>query len=61
MSWEELADSDCDDRFEEFLTPTPLTALDDELTGIADGDQGGIRHARREAARRRLRVGALRR
>ena len=27
--------SDCDDRFEEFLTPTPLTALDDELTGIA--------------------------
>ena len=35
MSWTELTDSDCFDRFEEFLTPTPLTALDDELFGIA--------------------------
>ena len=31
MSWAELAASDCYDRWEEFLTPTPLTALDDEL------------------------------
>ena len=36
MSWPELAASGVDDRFEEYLTPTPLTALDDELTGIAD-------------------------
>ena len=36
MSWQDLADSHCEDRFEEYLTPTPLTALDDELTGIAD-------------------------
>ncbi len=36
MSWAELAASGVDDRFEEYLTPTPLTALDDELTGIAD-------------------------
>ena len=35
MSWAELADSDCADRFEEFLTATPLTELDDELTGVA--------------------------
>jgi transglutaminase-like putative cysteine protease len=35
MSWTELAESDCYDRFEEFLTPTPLTALDDELSGIS--------------------------
>ncbi len=35
MSWSELAASDCHDRFEEFLTPTPLTALDDELSGIS--------------------------
>ena len=36
MSWAELAASGVHDRFEEFLTPTLLTALDDELTGIAD-------------------------
>ncbi len=36
MSWQDLTDSHCEDRFEEYLTPTPLTALDDELTGIAD-------------------------
>ena len=35
MSWAELDASDCFDRFEEFLTPTPLTALDDELDGIS--------------------------
>jgi len=35
MSWTELAESDCYDRFEEFLTPTSLTALDDELSGIS--------------------------
>src|SRR6478672_9920835 len=35
MTWDELAASGADDRFEEFLTPTPLTALDDELNGIA--------------------------
>jgi len=35
MIWAELAASDADDRFEEFLTPTPLTGLDDELNGIA--------------------------
>jgi transglutaminase-like putative cysteine protease len=35
MSWQDLTDSHCEDRFEEYLTPTPLTALDDELTGIA--------------------------
>jgi len=35
FSWAELESSDCADRFEEFLTPTPLTALDDELGGIA--------------------------
>ncbi|MBM9468677.1 transglutaminase family protein [Nakamurella leprariae] len=34
-SWAELERSGVDDRFEEFLTPTPLTQLDDELTGIA--------------------------
>jgi transglutaminase-like putative cysteine protease len=35
MTWEELEKSGADDRFEEFLTPTPLTALDDELHGIS--------------------------
>lgn len=35
MGWAELAASDCADRFEEFLTSTPLTMLDDELTGVA--------------------------
>src|SRR6478752_3404461 len=35
LSWDGLTESDCFDRFEEFLTPTPLTALDDELFGIA--------------------------
>lgn len=35
-SWAQLASSGVEDRFEEFLTPTPLTALDDELTGISD-------------------------
>ncbi len=35
-SWAELAGSDCHDRFEEFLTETELTTLDDELTGISE-------------------------
>ena len=35
MNWDELAASNCDDIFEEYLTATPLTALDDELGGIA--------------------------
>ena len=35
LSWEELAGSDCFDRFEEFLSSTPLTQLDDELIGVA--------------------------
>ncbi len=35
MDWAALAGAGCEDRFEEFLTPTPLTALDDELSGIA--------------------------
>ena len=35
MSWEELDRSIAFDKFEEFLTSTPLTALDDELNGIA--------------------------
>src|SRR3954452_12584257 len=36
MSWEELKASGVDDRLEEFLTPTFLTDLDDELTGISE-------------------------
>ncbi len=36
VSWDQLADSDVMDRFEEFLSPTPLTELDDELTGISE-------------------------
>jgi transglutaminase-like putative cysteine protease len=39
MSWEQLAESDAFDKFEEYLTPTPLTALDDELSGIAARDR----------------------
>lgn len=35
LGWDELVASDCAERFEEFLTPTPLTLLDDELGGIA--------------------------
>ncbi|TKV61779.1 transglutaminase family protein [Nakamurella flava] len=35
LGWDELAGSGCADRFEEFLTSTPLTQLDDELVGIA--------------------------
>jgi transglutaminase-like putative cysteine protease len=35
MSWADLDASDAFDRFEEYLSPTPLTELDDELTGIA--------------------------
>jgi transglutaminase-like putative cysteine protease len=34
-SWQQLEASGVDDRFEEFLTETPLTQLDDELAGIA--------------------------
>jgi transglutaminase-like putative cysteine protease len=36
MTWVELAGAGLDDPFEEYLSPTPLTALDDELAGIAD-------------------------
>jgi transglutaminase-like putative cysteine protease len=36
MSWDQLAGSGVDDRFEEFLTPTQLTTLNDELTGISE-------------------------
>ena len=35
MSWAELAASNCSDTWEEYLTATPLTALDDELAGIS--------------------------
>ncbi len=35
MTWEQLAASGVDDRFEEFLSPTQLTDLNDELTGIS--------------------------
>ena len=36
MTWEQLAASGVDDRFEEFLTPTQLTSLNDELNGISE-------------------------
>ena len=36
MSWAQLGDSGVDDRFEEFLSPTPLTQLNDELTGMSE-------------------------
>lgn len=36
MGWNELAASDCRDRFEEFLSPTALTELNDELTGTSE-------------------------
>ncbi|MTD12674.1 transglutaminase family protein [Nakamurella sp. YIM 132087] len=36
LSWEELSASDANDRFEEFLTPTALTELSDELAGRAE-------------------------
>ncbi len=36
LGWEELAAADCTDRFEEYLTPTPLTELSDELIGRAE-------------------------
>ncbi len=35
MTWADLAAAGLDDPFEEYLGPTPLTALDDELSGIA--------------------------
>ena len=35
VSWEGLAASDCEDRYEEFLTETELTAVNEELTAIA--------------------------
>ncbi len=35
MGWAELAASNCSDIWEEYLTATPLTALDDELAGIS--------------------------
>lgn len=35
LSWDEMAVSGCEDRYEEYLASTPLTALDDELTTIA--------------------------
>jgi len=37
LSWEDLAASDCEDRFEEFLTETELTTVNEELTAIAHG------------------------
>ena len=36
LSWEQLAASDVEDRFEEFLSPTQLTELNDELTGMSE-------------------------
>ena len=35
LSWDGMADSGCRDTLEEYLAPTPLTALDDELATIA--------------------------
>lgn len=35
LTWEEMAGSGCEDVLEEYLAPTPLTALDDELTTLA--------------------------
>lgn len=35
LGWDALTDTTCTDRFEEFLTSTPLTQLDDELVGVA--------------------------
>jgi transglutaminase-like putative cysteine protease len=36
MTWEQLAESGAHDRYEEFLTPTQLTELDDELNGLSE-------------------------
>lgn len=36
MTWEQLVSSDCHDRYEEFLTPTHLTELNDELNGLSE-------------------------
>lgn len=41
LSWEQLAGSGCDDYFEEYLAATPLTAVDDELSSIADQLKNG--------------------
>lgn len=35
LSWDQLAESGCDDRYEEYLAPTRLTALDEALGAIA--------------------------
>ncbi len=35
LSWDELATSNCEDRYEEFLAATPLTEMNDELTATA--------------------------
>ncbi len=35
LSWEGLAASGCDDRYDEYLAPTTLTAADDDLQSIA--------------------------
>ncbi|SDO32995.1 Transglutaminase-like enzyme, putative cysteine protease [Nakamurella panacisegetis] len=36
LTWEQLAASGAHDRYEEFLTPTHLTELDDELNGLSE-------------------------
>ncbi len=35
LDWDGIAGSGCEDYFEEYLAPTPLTALDDELVTVA--------------------------
>ncbi|RIJ77358.1 transglutaminase family protein [Nakamurella silvestris] len=35
MSWADLSGSECEDRFEEYLTETELTTVNEELTTIA--------------------------
>lgn len=41
LSWEELESSDCEDRYWEFLSATPLTELTDELVGRAQEVRNG--------------------
>lgn len=36
MGWDQLVASDCEDRFEEYLSATALTELNDELIGMSD-------------------------
>ncbi|GIF64719.1 hypothetical protein Ais01nite_27540 [Asanoa ishikariensis] len=57
-SWADLAEPDTVDRWHELLLPTPRTALDEELTALAEGLRGDHRtpHAAALAACEQVRA-----